>query len=274
MVSLKKTFDISFGHMVVFKDDRYFMVSDNAVFKDEFLNNVQSSSIFCKQNISNPADPTNHGYNFTLWPDQPSDQASTMCFKHNQWHGITISKSFQDHTALWWFGSTPGNHRAQEFYINNKHFLIQIIHFFNSFKNQVHLPKTSADCSNVLGKGFDISAITNQQNIIESVRIKQFLLNLNHRIIQYRINNQATCRFNSAATQQTKIALSAKELQILSFISKGLSAKSVALHIDRSHKTIEHHIANIKVKLNLNYKADLIRFYFDNVESRSNTFTF
>lgn len=57
--------------------------------------------------------------------------------------------------------------------------------------------------------------------------------------------------------QQEKYNLTIRELQILEDIASGLTAKEIASKLAISHRTIEVHIQNIKIKTNCHYKSEL-----------------
>lgn len=57
--------------------------------------------------------------------------------------------------------------------------------------------------------------------------------------------------------------LTQRELQILRYIVRGMTAKQMAKHLNRSQRTIENHISNIKSKMNVTTKSDLIQKALD-----------
>jgi DNA-binding CsgD family transcriptional regulator len=54
-----------------------------------------------------------------------------------------------------------------------------------------------------------------------------------------------------------------KEIEILKLLTRGYSAAQIAMAVNRSTRTIEGHIANMKAKTNTNKKSDLIEIAFD-----------
>lgn len=56
--------------------------------------------------------------------------------------------------------------------------------------------------------------------------------------------------------------LSSRELDVLSYLSRGKTAKEIGMQLAISRRTVEHHIENIKIKTNCNSKAELISMYW------------
>lgn len=63
------------------------------------------------------------------------------------------------------------------------------------------------------------------------------------------------------AKKEIEAKLTAREIEILSFLEQGLSNKSIAEHIFLSVDTVKFHIKNIYLKLQVNSRAELISKY-------------
>jgi PAS domain S-box-containing protein len=61
---------------------------------------------------------------------------------------------------------------------------------------------------------------------------------------------------------KTSIALSGREIQVLTLLAEGLSTKSMAQKLNISHFTARNHIQNILVKLDLHSKAQAVSYAF------------
>ncbi len=58
--------------------------------------------------------------------------------------------------------------------------------------------------------------------------------------------------------------LTSREIKCLSLLSIGKSAKEIARILEISPRTIETHVLNIKKKLNLNTKSQIVNFFWEN----------
>jgi PAS domain S-box-containing protein len=61
---------------------------------------------------------------------------------------------------------------------------------------------------------------------------------------------------------KTAIALSGREIEVLTLLAEGLSTKSMAQKLNISHFTARNHIQNILVKLDLHSKAQAVSYAF------------
>jgi PAS domain S-box-containing protein len=61
---------------------------------------------------------------------------------------------------------------------------------------------------------------------------------------------------------KTAIALSGREIEVLTLLAEGLSTKSLAQKLNISHFTARNHIQNILVKLDLHSKAQAVSYAF------------
>ena len=59
------------------------------------------------------------------------------------------------------------------------------------------------------------------------------------------------------------VNLSKRETDVLSMLYQGLSAKATAQRLNLSPRTVEHYLENLKNKLGLTRKSELLRFYIE-----------
>jgi PAS domain S-box-containing protein len=67
---------------------------------------------------------------------------------------------------------------------------------------------------------------------------------------------------NSTAMNRSSVALSNREIEVLTLLAEGLSTKSLAQKLSISHFTARNHIQNILVKLDLHSKAQAVSYAF------------
>lgn len=71
---------------------------------------------------------------------------------------------------------------------------------------------------------------------------------------------QAASRYRTF--DKSSIALSGREIEVLTLLAEGLSTKSLAQKLNISHFTARNHIQNILVKLGLHSKAQAVSYAF------------
>ncbi|WP_324719394.1 response regulator transcription factor [Salinimicrobium sp. HB62] len=101
-------------------------------------------------------------------------------------------------------------------------------------------------------------AVTPYAYIIKPFNNQQLLTTLN-----LAIKNRANFSPPPANNQLTE-QLSQREIQILQLLATGKTNKDVGKELYISKFTVDTHVKNIKEKLNLNKKGELIRFVLAN----------
>lgn len=57
-------------------------------------------------------------------------------------------------------------------------------------------------------------------------------------------------------------AMTVREFQCLQWLAKGMSAKMIASQLNLAERTVKSYLDNLKIKLNLNNKMELIQFFY------------
>lgn len=237
---LKQNFDISFGHMVVFRDNSYYSIVEDMQCLNEFVDVVKESHIFCNNAVNALFDGE---YYFTIWPEKPTCKAMEVYFNNNQWNGITISKVTDAFVELWWFAGDKNRSNLQHFLSCNKNLLLKFIYYFNSFKQSLHIPSSGNITKNLFKfeRGFQIN-LSSRQSLEEAYKIIKFL-------------NDLKC-----SNLKSEGNLSPRELEILLILRQGFTSKSIAKKLALSPKTVQNHIEHIKIKTKIRFKSDLIEY--------------
>jgi DNA-binding CsgD family transcriptional regulator len=237
---LKQSFDMSFGYMVVFKDDSYYTIVEDRQCLNEFVTFVKESHIFCDNNVHAFFDGE---YYFTLWPETPTCKAMEVYFNNNQWNGITISKVTDNFIELWWFSGDKNRSNLQHFLSCNKNLLLKFIHYFNSFKQDLYIPSSGDLIKNLFKfeEGFQIN-LSSRQSLDEACKIIKFLNDLKFAKLKPEGN------------------LSPREIEVLLILRQGFTSKFIAKKLALSPKTVENHIEHIKIKTQIRFKSDLIEY--------------
>ena len=71
-------------------------------------------------------------------------------------------------------------------------------------------------------------------------------------------------RIDLLILNNTQVELSKREIDCLAAIFKGLSAKKISDNLQLSKRTVESYIENLKIKMNCNNKADMIKAILNN----------
>lgn len=102
---------------------------------------------------------------------------------------------------------------------------------------------------------FGISLILDLQNLGSIINAFNLLINL-------RLLNTGQNGFNTfnllPGRQIDNVYLSKRESEVVQCLVNGNTSKEAAKQLALSHRTVEHYIENIKLKLNVNTKSELI----------------
>lgn len=242
-----KLLNTSFGYMRVFKNADYYTIIEDLECLIKFVTHVKTSKIFCDRNVTNYFDDN---YIFTLWPNEPSCIAMDVYHQYGNWNGITVSKVEKNYTELYWFTQKEATINWHKFFIRNKKLLLEFIKYFNSYKAFLNIPEDSIGQN--LFKfpgGFDI-------NLQESEYIEKDSHIINQIFESFDLNSASI-----TPLQINDKILSIRESEVFSIIGQGYTTKVAAQKLCLSPRTIRHHIENIKEKLGLHFKTDLIKSY-------------
>ncbi len=189
-------------------------------------------------------DATEDKATFYLWDNNAKDPVLDLMKAYNISNGISAYKRKGSSVEAWSFGATNQDTFAGNFYINNMEFLKSFINHFNI-------------------AGAQLVDSAKRAFFTDSAMVKPFK-NDNESINSFALNP-----FGSK-----NIHLSQREFQCLKLISKGRTAKEIAIDLHISPRTVETYIHSIKTKLGVNTKSQASDFFWQhcmemhNVETR------
>lgn len=239
---LKQHLGINFGYMIVFNDGRYYQIIEDLECLKKWVTNVETSHIFCARNVTTYFDQP---YNFTLWPEEPTCPAMEIYKEYVMWNGITVSKKAKDYVELYWFTKQNAEDGWHKWFIRNKIYLINFIKYFDSLKKEFYV---NNEATFKFSQDFTVDLVKSKYYEKEFLEIRKGteLLKLNS-------------KFNS--NFDLKFKLSPRELQVISLISQSYTYKMAAQELQISPTTILYHVENIKQKLEVRTKFELIKLY-------------
>ena len=262
---LKAYLNLSFGYMIVLKDGRYYKLMEDTRCLEKFVTEIKKSSIFCARNVTNHLDL---GYNFTIWPNFPTNSAMEIYHQYQIWNGITVSRVERQYTELYFFTKAECQVDWHKFYIRNKVALIKFIEYFDQHKELLMLKGRDLYCGMFkFEEGFDNQIpeseyLSKDAGIISFVNSLQIEENLNLHTTNICIGNNKNREKASYIDNVTMLyKLTEKDKEIIVRISYGETAKTIAKMTGISPRTVEYHIEKIKVKTGLRTKSEIIAFY-------------
>ena len=173
---------------------------------------------------------------YCLWQDASIDTIGQLYLKHNIWNGMTAYKRNKNSVEAWSFGATPSDIGAYNYYINNLPYLEDFIIYFNQAAENI----------------IDLSEASKLAYFTKKVAIDPF---------EKYLNPPALFSRERLVLLKDLQSLTKRELECLSLLGKAKTAKEVGNILGITYRVIEKYRDNIRSKLKLPYKKDLINYY-------------
>lgn len=181
-----------------------------------------------------------------LWNSLNKSPLFDALYHFDIWNGVTFYQNYDNSFEVYGFSSSRENETIIDFYANQSSYIKQFIYHFReklrrilnleSRRNFTLLDTKQMHNLQIMRKKDDIIVpkVTNLQN---SIYAKRYYTGLGE---EYLTSQQYNC---------------------LRLLAEGKTSKEIAKELALSYRSIEHYLEHIKVKLNLQYKPDLIRFF-------------
>ena len=230
----KLSFVLNLGHRVFFNDGRSFGICTNKIWKQE-KKSLKYQSLF-RDFYSNELlmmKRNNYKISFRV-QGQLHNEFIRATNHHGLGNVLVILRFNKNYISAYYFLADGGNYNATNDFINNI--------------------KTFEDIVDV-----------NKKNIDQLVEINS-MYNFSHELLpQYAISEL----FDFEKTEDTfvnqlkieKNIFTVKQNEVLSLLASGITSyKAIATHMGNGEKAVEWHINELKKKMNLLKKAELINF--------------
>lgn len=227
------------GYRRFFNDGRYLALSNHLGWQEYYFSQVNHPNQSFGKSIQEACPQT---FTYLLWPQYPKEPIFQALYEHDIWHGISVYRKKEEFVECFAFATTRDTPIAIDFY--NKKNLELFKKFMEYFLVQAH--DIIYKCpENALGRfsNFKIEPINS-----DSAAYEKILLNI--------LNTQSAIGKSPLLTKQ--------ERKCLCFIVSGNSTKETASKLILSNRTVEFHLNNILMKLNVKRKSDLIKLFYKN----------
>lgn len=153
-------------------------------------------------------------------------------------HVVFFITRDNDSTTFWQFGTFAGNNKILNFYVNNADLLKAFTTYFsNEGKKLINL------------------AEENKYKIITQVNKDQHSSLCAINSFDAKEIETAIKRFNYV---DSRYSLTSREAECLKLYSEGMSADEISAILKISRRTVESHVANMKMKLNCKNTVELV----------------
>jgi len=226
----------TFSYTKIFSNNKYLLLCNRLDWLRHhhfFINN--QDGFFEQENRLATIDKVN----YSMWPNQPTDQILLDLYDFNIWNGISFTRRKKDYVERICLATNIDNEYIKNLYLNN---IVQIKRFISYFRDRSSNLLYNYDYRNLASfkNKIDISSI----NIADNINLDSY----HNKILQKYIR----------CDDGSYILLSKRETECLNYLADGKSVKQIAQLTFLSPKTIDHYIENIKAKTGLRKRSDLI----------------
>jgi DNA-binding CsgD family transcriptional regulator len=182
---------------------------------------------------------------FFLWPTASENLTPIMSLldAYDLWHGFQITFRRQEFCEMFSFTFNKSSGNKADFYFSNINILLKFINFFKNNAGELIDTKDKRKLA-IFPEKFDT-------NFIENQHIKDMLVDFERNITLKSYNGNI-------------VHLTSRESECLRLMVKNKTCKEISNILNISTRTVELHVANIKQKLGINYKNQLLEIYFNN----------
>ncbi|MGC8483754.1 MAG: helix-turn-helix transcriptional regulator [Thermodesulfobium sp.] len=240
----------TFGYRKFFADGNSFGMSNNFSWTTFCLENFDKKIIPNYENEIKAALNEDKFHFFRIGKPNNKDAFLSALYELDIWNTCSLYKKMGDGIEAFYFASTRENSGIVEKYTNNIALFERFsYHFKNKLLDIISLEDIKSSASPTISpKVFESSQETSS---IEDQNIKQFLSTTPIHKFFLNVNEQ-------------DITLSFQEFRCLALLSQGKTAKEIGNSLKISQRTVEEYIDNIKRKVKMNTRSQLIDLFLLN----------
>lgn len=233
---LNETFGLRFGYTALFYDGSYYKIQSDIECIAKISMNINHGVIFCDENMTRNSDQ----FSYLLWPEKSSNNAAEIFAHYGYSNAVSLIRANKEYFDVFYFAGSDLNKNWKEFFLRNKLFLKEYVQYFEKYRKEL---------------------LIDEANLQESLFRFKDGIDLIYPNSPYELEEQKIHHLRQILLTDIDPIMPPREIQVLHLIAKGYSAKMIALELHLSVKTIQHYIANLKKRLGINTKYQLIKYY-------------
>lgn len=247
---LKDHFGITaFGYLLAFDDGQYILISNNdsyleavagndCCFRSEYF--AKQAELFCRYESC-----------LDIWPDQIQDEAIELYRGRGLYNGFSIAQEAGGAVEGCWFSNGESHSHIKEFYRKHYTVLEDFITRFRTIGGSLTDPTGPAK----LGISPHLKKTYPKiENIFKNTTPWE------RKIIEFNGSMDNLVKQGIYETGR-RYALTMREIECLSYLTTGKTAKEIARLINVAPRTVEAHISNIRFKTGCHTKRDLNQWF-------------
>lgn len=249
---LEQHFNITaFFYMRVFNNGRYILISNNSSFLEitAVHDNICNTEYFKEQ----PNFLCKHEPLMDIWPEDINDSAMEFLRARGLYNGFSILKEFEGSLEVGTFSNNDRNSGIKDFY---RKYTSVLDNFLTHFRT------VGGDLTKVEGTAnFGVSPYL--MNVYPEIdKIFKSTSPLERKIIEF--NNSLNTKVQQEFYETARgYSLTGREIECLTYLASGKTAKDIARVLNVSFRTVQAHIDSLRLKTSCNKKSELIKWFED-----------
>lgn len=234
-----------FAHVRVDKNGLFTAINNSAGFMNHYLSNEYYNADI------HMADSNRFG-NYVIWDAiERHGQSEKMHSEAAQFgiqHTFTIIDKKEEQTDFYHFANNSTSKSINQTYLANLDLLKVFITYFNENINQ----------SKKLSAAYELPFAVNSQ-------IGGYFINEDTNLVVCNRQEfiQTICQDTNKEIKKFNSSLTPREIQCVGYLVRGKSAREISKLLGLSKRTVEFYLANIKSKLGVSTKSELIEKMFN-----------
>jgi DNA-binding CsgD family transcriptional regulator len=229
-----------FGYLKVYRDCKYLaFINGYEDFRKKYIENIRKLDPFLVKTIRQV--PLNTPY-FMLWPTKyiKLPPVVSLYKENNIWHGFYIIYNQKEYCEIFTFAFNTQAEAKEQFYFQNSNLLVKFTHYFRNKAADILDDRDKSKIA-LFSEKFDFSYVedSNKKLFLEEIDTNLVLRGMNGNLVN----------------------LTNRESEALKLLVKNKTMKEVAQLLDLSPRTVETYINNLKLKLGVSYKNQLIEIF-------------
>ncbi|MDP1724123.1 MAG: helix-turn-helix transcriptional regulator [Alphaproteobacteria bacterium] len=231
-----------FAYVRHYHGDKYFLYVSNPDIVQRVLSLIDESRYYVFQFV-----PKLNEKKIIFWDASQSTKWSSLLKDLNHYNGVSIlNRAHEDYVDSWFFGASNTNTQILNVYNNHFNLIEKFIVYFQAITKDLF----NLDNPENLFKYRDNNLFLDLKNTnnCTDINFKKFIEAINLKKLPLTL-------------QDKEVNCTQNELQTMKLLSEGLTTKEISNLLERSPRTIESQICDLKEKMNLFSTQKLIHYF-------------
>lgn len=199
--------------------------------------------------LYNIANTSYNEFHTNILIGKPKTRLHKILFSLNMWNSVSVYIKTEKYIEVFHLATSRDNEKIIDFYINHKELLQRFIYYFRDKLHDKNIKEIPYTAPNAFYRAFYNCNEGKTRQTQEAFLIDKFIKQTNIEKFYLMTHD---------------IFISKREMECLYYLSLGKSAKEIGRILKISPRTVESYLINIRRKVGLNTKNELISLSYKN----------